>query len=307
MISRVPRAAGHAVRLNPRLAALTLGFSGASMERTWIGISVALLASTFPFVMGAGCARGGGGDLPDSGVRLMDSGTTPGVDGSLPSVDSGPGGFDAGPTDSGGGGGCTETPCRLVSPQCGCAVGQGCYISGGDRVCGAPGTELTGQACAGATACQAGNLCVGDASMSAALCRRFCDSDSDCAGAGALCLLTLSDGMGGSIPDATLCTAACNPASSTGCPPTMGCDIFQESMGAMRVLTDCRAAGSTGEGATCTDSDQCAPGLFCGGATGSQMCVRYCQLPGGTCGAGTTCNAFTDPVIVGGIQYGYCL
>ncbi|MCA9605419.1 MAG: hypothetical protein KC619_07480 [Myxococcales bacterium] len=272
-------------------------------------------------VMGLiGCARGGGNRTDGGGVALMDAGTPPppgfdagppppGFDAGPPppGFDAGPPppGFDAGPPPPGfdaGGGSCSESPCRLVSPQCGCAGGQGCYLSGASRVCGTPGPETEGQSCSGATACQPGLLCIG--AGTGGFCSRFCNSDTDCTGAGSICLLELDDGTGTSIPGVTLCTNNCNPASpGVGCPSTMGCEIYQESAGAMRIFTGCRPAGTAAEGDPCVDPEDCGPGLFCGSGT----CYRWCRQPlGSECTGFTFCESFTDPAIVGGVEYGYC-
>ncbi len=277
------------------------------MKRPWIDALVAVSAMSLLAATVVGCAKGGGtGPFPpDGGVVLMDSG--PGVDGRV-GFDAGPPvGFDAGPPGfDAGGPTCSETPCQLVSPQCGCATGQGCYLSGANRVCGTPGPEATGQACSGATACQAGNLCLGSAG--AGFCARFCNTDAECSGAGSLCLLQVDDGTGTAVPGVTLCTGSCSPASGIGCPSTMGCAIFEESMGAMRTFTGCRAAGTTREGSACTQSEDCVPGTFCGGATGSQQCYRWCTLPRGSeCTGIASCNSFTTPALVGGVEYGFCL
>ncbi len=281
------------------------------MERGLVRILVVVAATASVSV--AGCARGGGGNADGGGVALMDTGTPPppGFDAGPPppGFDAGPPppGFDAGPPppgfDAGGGGSCSESPCRLVSPQCGCAAGQGCYLSGTSRVCGTPGPESEGQACSGATACQPGLLCIGSGTQS--FCSRFCNSDADCTGgAGSLCLLELDDGTGAPLAGVTLCTAHCNPASpGVGCPASMGCAIFEESMGAGRIFTGCRPAGTALEGQPCVDPDDCAPGLFCGDGT----CYRWCRQPlGSECTGFTFCESFTTPAIVGGVEFGYC-
>ncbi|MBX3270765.1 MAG: hypothetical protein KF729_10910 [Sandaracinaceae bacterium] len=252
----------------------------------------------------AGCARGSGGRNDAGGPPPgFDAGTPP------PGFDAGtpPPGFDAGTPPPGfdaGGGSCSESPCRLVSPQCGCAPGQGCYLSGGStRVCGTPGPEREGQACTGATACQAGLLCIGSASAN--FCSRFCSSDADCtAGAGSLCLLELDDGTGGAIPGVRLCTAHCDPATpGVGCPSTMGCAIYEESMGAGRIFTGCRPAGTRTAGQTCPNPDDCAPGHFCGDG----VCYRTCRPPfGSECTGLTFCESFSTPLVIGGVEYGYC-
>jgi hypothetical protein len=268
---------------------------------------------TLTGLLAIGCAYGGGGrgydaGSVDSGVILrIDSGIPPGVDagrrdsGGFPPVDSG------GPRDSGGGA-CSESPCRLAPPQCGCPSGQGCYLgAGGAHVCGTPGPENDGQTCAGETSCRAGSLCIGAGGQN--FCARLCGTDSDCSGAGNLCLLELGDGSGGALPGFKLCTGACNPASGVGCPSTMGCALYSETAAPMRTFTSCRPAGTASTGFSCTDTEDCAGGHFCADAGFGNECIRICTYPSGfECTGGGICNAFTpDPVILGGVQYGYCL
>lgn len=263
------------------------------MREAWILGLIAMSVS--------GCAYGGGGGN-DAGIRLMDSGRP--LDGGPP--DGGPMGTDSGVRVDSGGGTCGDTPCRLVSPQCGCPAGQGCYLSGTSRVCGVSGTETEGQACTGATACQAGNLCIG--SGTSGFCARLCAGDADCTGGpGSLCLTQLDDGMGGAIPGVALCTAHCTPTNGRGCPATMGCAVFQESTGAMRTFTSCRPAGVGTAGARCTDEEDCAPGHFCADPGTGNECIRVCTVPSGSeCGGGT-CRSFADGgLIIGSVEYGYC-
>lgn len=266
------------------------------MRRAWI---LALMSV-------GGCAYGGGGgDGTDSGpAPRTDSG--PGID-SGPRPDGGLPGTDSGAAIDSGGGSCSETPCRLVSPQCGCTPGQGCYLSGAGRVCGTPGPEREGQSCSGPTACVQGYLCIGAASGS--FCARFCDTDADCpGGTGSLCLTQIDDGSGGAVPGVTLCTIHCTPTTGSGCPTDMGCTIFQESAGAMRTFSSCRAAGSGVAGSVCTDEEDCTAGHLCAEVSaGRRECIRICTVPGGfECSGLETCNAFTDRLLLGGTEYGYC-
>lgn len=270
-------------------------------------------AALLLLALAGGCAYGGGGRTGgpdagtsgrDTGVPGVDSGRT-GVDSGVPGVDSGRPGVDAG-RDSGSTA-CAESPCRLVAPQCGCGAGEGCYVNGsGARSCATAGTEGEGQTCSGETACRAGHLCVGIAGT--AFCSRFCNTDTDCTGGpGSLCLLTLNDGSGGALPGVTLCTIACNPAAATGCPSGMACAIYQESAGAMRTFTGCRAAGTGTAGSPCTTEDDCQPGYFCADAGLGNECIRWCTYPSGVECGGRTCNPFADGgLYVGATQYGYC-
>jgi len=265
-----------------------------------------------------GCAYGGGDrDQMDSGTPPgRDSGPGPGTDSGVHIMDSGrrdsggsPGTDSGSPGVDSGGGSCSESPCRLAPPQCGCPAGQGCYLdSSSARICGTPGPETEGRACSGTTACQPGLLCISLASTG--FCSRFCSTDADCTGgAGSLCILTLDDGSGGALPGVKLCTQQCDPTSlsPSGCPSGLGCALYEETEAPMRLFTGCRPAGTAGTGASCTNTDDCATGHFCADPAGlGDECVRYCRYPGGGCGSGQVCNDFSEPIVVGGVEYGFC-
>lgn len=185
---------------------------------------------------------------------------------------------------------------------------QGCYLSGTSRVCAAAGTAAFGATCAGAFACVPGGICINVARSGAAanMCSRFCAADSDCAGG--LCLYTLNDGAGGSVPGVTICSTPCNPVTSGGCPIGTACRVFQESAGAMRFFSDCSApVGAGGQGAACTTDEQCRAGFACAGS----QCLQWCTGIGlagslGGCPTGLRCYGFATPIRVGGTEHGVC-
>lgn len=257
-------------------------------------------------VLSSACAQGGGG-LPrnDAGDRLDASGRDAG-----PPSDAGPpdAGRDAGVRDAGSDAGpCDETPCKLTAPQCGCLAGEGCYLGAdGMRMCAEAGRTAPGVRCASPTACEPGHACVGTAGTT--WCHRFCASDADCSGPGSVCILTLGDGMGGTVPDVTLCTMSCDPVDNTACPTLTACTIFRESDGAMRFLTHCRGAGMAGQGAACADDIDCQAGYGCvGPAGGATVCRHWCRVATGAgCPAGTACQSLATPAIIGGVEYGVC-
>jgi hypothetical protein len=159
--------------------------------------------------------------------------------------------------------------------------------------------------------CAAGGVCV-QASMtsSVSLCDKFCTADTDCVAPGGLCLLQLSDGSGGSIPNVKLCTANCSPITNVGCSvPGTSCQLLQESTGAMRLLTDCRGAGSKTHLATCDPMlDDCAPKFGCfniGTQTSPQYaCLQYCNYGSPACPSGQSCLDLG--VSLGGTEFGAC-
>ncbi len=205
---------------------------------------------------------------------------------------------------------CAESPCRLVGPQCGCPGAQGCYLTGSTRICTAAGATAYGQICAGLFSCVPGGVCINVAQSGTAvnMCNRFCNTDSECAGG--LCLYTLDDGAGGTVPGVTVCSTSCNPITRAGCPTGTACRIFRESMGAMRYFSDCSApVGSGGQGVACTDTSDCQSGYGCVGAPG--QCLQWCTGIGsigaaGGCAAGLRCYGFMTPITIGGTTYGVC-
>lgn len=203
--------------------------------------------------------------------------------------------------------GCSESPCRLVPPQCGCAAGQSCYPSGTMRVCAATGSRLEGDGCSGVSDCRMGLACVNfsaSTTMPGNMCARMCSTDADCE-SGALCLHTISDGAGGSVPGLELCTRNCTPAPHSGCAPGLACGLFQESGGMRRVFTDCSGPVGTGrQGATCTDDTDCAAGYGCFTTVGTRReCLQWCRVASPSCPFGTTCIGVA---IVRGVEWGAC-
>lgn len=205
---------------------------------------------------------------------------------------------------------CSESPCRLVTPQCGCAAGLACTISGTSRICGAAGTSTTGMPCTGG--CATGTLCVtlGAAVGAPTACETFCNTDSDCTGLGALCIEMLNDGSGGTIPGVTLCTLSCNPLAGTGCVTGATCRVYTETGGAMRGLTQCSPVGAGAVGDMCTTADDCRAGMLCVDTTGggTTHCANICNAgTGAGCGPLRTCGHFAPPIIVGTTEYGVCV
>lgn len=275
--------------------------------RWWIALSVASLMW--------GCASGGRRVLPgaDSGRPGFDAGPPPARDVGPPppARDAGPPPptRDAGPppTRDAGRPACSESPCRLTTPQCGCLPGEGCYVND-DRVreCAPAGGSREGTACSSFSGCAPGLMCIGTGGV--AWCHLHCGTDADCSSGASLCLLTIDDGAGGAVPGVTLCTTACSPTAATGCPAGTGCTIYQESMGARRFLTDCRVAGTSREGTTCTSEEECVGGMACIGATGGpRTCSRWCTMPlGSECSLGRLCTGLDPPAMIGGVEYGVC-
>lgn len=213
---------------------------------------------------------------------------------------------------------CSRQPCSIL-PQCGCddPARPVCDLDRNNLPTGATacradnfgGTEST--VCTMATTCAAEHVCVGR-------CRRFCEDDDDCPGAGGLCIIDLTYGNPPmNVPGATTCTTDCIPtqANNATCPSGWACHIYRESDGAQRYLTDCDAppASGGGTGAVCADNGDCRPGLDCVNLNpGGPQCRPTCICPGGNCAAGTctggsgSCRGYTTPVVIGPVTYGAC-
>ncbi len=202
--------------------------------------------------------------------------------------------------------GCSESPCRLVAPQCGCTSGQSCYPNGATRVCAATGTRAEGSGCAAISDCTAGLGCVNfssDATMPGNMCSRICATDADCA-SGSLCIHEIGDGAGGTVPGLRFCSRGCTPAPNTGCAPGLACTLFTERTGLMRDFTDCAGPVGTGrQGFPCVDETDCAAGFGCADAGLGLECLSWCRVSGGSCPLGT---ASIGVAIVSGVEWGLC-
>jgi hypothetical protein len=254
------------------------------------------------------CATGGGSAGDDDGGPGPGSGAggPGGMGGSIATGGGMAGMGGAMPTTSSSSTGtpCEEQPCKLTAPQCGCAAGERCLLNqSGMRECGAEGSSAVGDACG---TCQAGGQCLTTQGM--AMCRAYCDDDSQCNGPGGLCALEVNDGMGGTWAD-KFCSENCDPVSGTGCAPaTAKCEIGQESDGQMRFFTLCTGSGAGTQGAVCTDTGDCAAGYGCFNA-GTLQCLKWCSpFINPTCPGIAVCSAFAPPgILVGTVEYGACL
>jgi hypothetical protein len=259
--------------------------------------SIAILAIGLATACATGGAGNGGDDddgsgTPDAGVNIL--------------PDSGGGGGDGG----GGAPDAMQASCDLVA-QTGCPAGKACDLGASNtpecRDVTAPGTETS--TCNGDTTCAAGYICIGAPGS----CMKFCSNDSQCGtpNDGSLCIINVIDENMQPIPGAVLCTQACDPVTSSGCPTGFGCHIYQESAGQMRILTACDPAGAGMQNATCTDNSSCAAGFDCfavtsGGVT-TNKCLHNCNATTNTGCAGTGGTCQGTGAVIGGNEYGGCL
>ncbi|RLB45476.1 MAG: hypothetical protein DRJ42_29830 [Deltaproteobacteria bacterium] len=235
----------------------------------------------------------------DTGVADADTGARDSAPSDTGPVDSGP--LDGGPSDSGvpdtgpaDAGMCSESPCRLVLPQCGCSSGQMCArVTAGSpvRSCVREGATPLGEYCIFATGCQAGFTCV--RGNGAGICMRWCEGPGDCAGTECL-RLVIDDSVGA-------CRIPCNPIDRTGCAVGTACYVAPgaELSGASATLTLCVAPGTGAIGTACTAPFDCQPGLACP----IDRCVELCDLDAPSCGTGTCMDLGWS---ADGVRYGEC-
>ena len=168
---------------------------------------------------------------------------------------------------------CHPGECDLQRPEESCGGTGSCQVGPEGPVC----TEDTGSVedggfCVESSDCAEGLTCFWS-DMREGVCARPCCPGStgcalgqECVGAG-----VLTDGA-----DSGWWRCApprsCELFEPDACSPGEGCYIVSESGD-----TDCRRAGQGGVGDACAAQNDCAPGLFCGGVSGS-TCVRICRL-----------------------------
>jgi hypothetical protein len=275
-----------------------------------------LLIPVFTAVLvGVACAQGSsvvglaGGGVPIGGstttITVSSSGSSSGSGGATTSSHTG----SSSTTSSTSSGMCAESPCKLVSPQCGCMSGQACTFAPGatTRTCEKAGTTPAGQGCTGSGQCAAGTICLGGGA--ADICVQFCATDSDCAATGGICALQLSNGMGGAIPNEMLCSSTCDITTNVGCSVAgTACQIGIETTGQMRTFTYCTSAGTKGKNQACTATTDCLPKFDCINDNGSTICLEYCYVNSPVC---PTCVALQNsttmmPIFIGANQVGVC-
>ncbi len=241
--------------------------------------------------------------------------------GSIQTGSTGSGGDSSSSSGSGGdsttssqtvttGPGCVEDPCKLVDPQCGCAVGSQCTLDGaGERVCVESGTVPVGQPCDDVATCSAGGICVGYAGIQNT-CAAFCDDDSQCEPPGGLCVLTLDDGTGTPLPGVALCSENCDLPSSAGC--SLGGTACQLGLtDADKPFTVCGPTGAGIYQTICADTSECAPGFACLPTTNNDdRCFAWCKVGSSCADAALTCTALEIttgvPLTIGADTFGVC-
>lgn len=269
-------------------------------------IGTACLAAVVATVVG-GCGRIGfetnalaandAGDLAMDASVAADAASAdagPPGDSGETAVDAGLAAPDAGAADAGPP--CSEAPCRLVSPQCGCAAGSACQRTGATtdvRMCVREGAALFMEECANDAACTAGHACL-TVGTPTGVCQTYCYTDADCPGT--------SCGRLVEGTDVGVCGTTC--VIGSGCPTGFVCKVILandiDSAGPVAAAV-CADSSGGGIGATCTSSLDCAGGLFC-----DDRCRALCPMGGPPCPPGEACVAVLAPITLGGVSYGVC-
>lgn len=195
---------------------------------------------------------------------------------------------DGGRTDAGasdGGGSDAGLSC-FVTSQTSCPAGDKCTLGdSGTGECVATGTVAVGQQCTFSSTnvddCVAGGFCVAH-SATVDLCRSFCASDVNCdqtpVASGGTAEPTNVAHCYISVGQAKVCTDPCNPvtaAGTTGCATGLAC-VVAVTVG-LEEYTDCEAAGTGGEGATCTGNADCSAGYTCLNNGTTSNCRQTCR------------------------------
>lgn len=186
-----------------------------------------------------------------------------------------------------------EAPCHLIPPQCGCPMGQGCYIPQGTPICLPAGTGIDGSYCAQDNDCHAGAACI-TGLPTGQQCQTLCDPAAPQTCPSGIC--SPSD-----VPGLGACMVPCDLAAQTGC-GARHCYAIGAASGGY-VSTCGQLAGTGVDGVACKGMLNCAPGWQC--ANGS--CRRTCHLSSTNECATGTCKSATPAFVVGKTTYGVCL
>jgi hypothetical protein len=150
--------------------------------------------------------------------------------------------------------------------------------------------------------CAPGFFCLkAAASDELGICHRLCDADIDC-GAGGICALPIPLATG----ELEACAFVCDLTDADACPhPNTSCTAAQDEAG--RWYTFCAPSGAAQAGESCGPSMLCASGLSCVDVDGSPQCVAWCHTAAGDCADGESCIPSDTPILVGDIEFGFCL
>lgn len=214
---------------------------------------------------------------------------------------AGDGGLDVDASADDGGtvdaGVCAEDPCRLLSPQCGCAASEMCgWDTLTPRACVSIGAPAAGATCGDRYDCAPLAGCI-ELGSGSGQCLPWCDATTDCAG-GASCVRLWWTG------DIGVCSLVCDPIANTGCPAPLACSLglgYELPAANLVVSALCANLGPGAVDAPCSGPLDCQSGLACYGTTCRPVCRM--DLPASCPG---TCGPFAPRAIIGGVEYGGC-
>jgi hypothetical protein len=262
----------------PRACTVTCGSAGECPEGTSCGPD--------QYCYGAeqepgSCAEGGGSDDGGDGSGGGDDGSDGGDDG-----------------DGSDGGGADCDPCDPVE-QCGCGEESGCYVTTSmpEPTCWPAGDGAAESPCGADEDCAAGFSCHRETGLPGH-CQAYCDQDEDCGGGVRLCNRSIEG------TEFRTCTSECNPLDVEACGGFEKCTLSQGMDG--RWDARCLEHGTGETYFSCSDPFFCGPGLHCSGdAIEAGFCEPLC-IVGEFCSVGDLCAGYTPPIVLAGVEYGYC-
>ncbi len=266
------------------------------MRARWVIWGVVLAGCGVEFTATVEQGEGGASAAAD------DDTSDPTQGGSVTTGSGGQAGDGGAPPDGGAGGEggapiCSEQPCRLMAPQCGCPQGQKCTIDAYfNRMCSAfSGNGQANAACSTDADCAEGFVCTGHFG-SQLMCEAFCGSDADCtAGPGSKCIW-----KDPATSISMICTTQCDLTSDAGCRPGDKCTFVYDSAGISGWGTTCSAMGTVGLGGSCTAATQCGPGMMCANGQCRPVCSSVTACASGSC------YTITPAIKIGTVDYGVC-
>jgi hypothetical protein len=241
-------------------------------------------------LLGLGCGAPSA-DEPDAAVGRDAMLAEGGI--SIDAPESDGGAYDVGP-DPGDAAAtaCASGPCDPRRPIETCAMGV-CVLRDAVPLCvSRVGEAAEGSACESSEQCAQGLACFRgqDGGRCARVCcpasdRAFCGVAMRCSAEG-----TLANGVTTTWGQCAVRRPCDLLASRPSCAPREGCYIVYPRL-PDQPQAECLYAGTADVGETCTEQNDCRPGLFCAGIR-TRTCVRICRLASPTeCAADERCVA----------------
>jgi len=150
--------------------------------------------------------------------------------------------------------------------------------------------------------CAEGSLCVMAFTGEAAVCRRICETRSDCPGGLSSCFIRVGDRF--------LCSVDCDPLAlppaASGCGAGSLCAVRHAGVEVAEPIIDCIAQIEpvAASGAPCDGTAQCGAGHVCAGG----VCRRRCVIgDGSACGPAETCDLLSPREHDDSVEFGACL